>query len=103
MPDSMSVERRQLLSAFGAKIELTPASEGMKGSIDKALEIQKTIENSIILGQFENESNPMAHKETTALEILEDIGERIDFFVSTVGTGGTITGVGEVLKMKYQI
>lgn len=98
MPESMSLERRQLLGAFGAKLELTPAGEGMKGAIKKAKGLQTTIENSIILGQFENGANPQAHRETTALEILRDTQSNIDTFVAAVGTGGTVTGVGEILK-----
>jgi len=100
MPDTMSVERRNLLSALGAKLVLTPGSQGMKGAIDKAYELQADYEKSFVPQQFENNSNPDAHRKTTALEILEDLDEKVDIFVAGVGTGGTITGVGEVLKSK---
>jgi len=98
MPESMSIERRQLLSALGASIELTPASEGMTGSIKKAEQLHKEIQNSFIPQQFENPIVPQIHRETTAQEILKDTDGRIDIFVAAVGTGGTLTGVGEVLK-----
>ncbi|SFP15679.1 cysteine synthase A [Hydrogenimonas thermophila] len=98
MPESMSLERRKLLSALGAKLELTPAKDGMKGAIKRAEELHKTIENSIILQQFENPDNPDIHRKTTAKEILRDTEENVDIFVAAVGTGGTITGTGEVLK-----
>jgi len=98
MPDSMSVERRKLLSTLGAELILTPGEDGMNGAIKEAEEFVKKNKNSIILQQFENEANSEIHKKTTALEIIEDTDGEIDFFISAVGTGGTITGVGEVLK-----
>ncbi len=100
MPDSMSIERRKLFSALGAELVLTEASLGMQGSIDKAVEIFHKTENTYIPLQFANRANPQIHRETTAEEIWEDTNGRIDIFVASVGTGGTITGVGEVLK-KY--
>lgn len=98
MPESMSLERRQILAALGAKIELTSASLGMSGAIEKANELSKAIENSYILQQFANPSNPAIHEMTTAQEILRDCDGKIDIFVSAVGTGGTISGVAKVLK-----
>ncbi len=101
MPESMSVERRQILEAYGAQVLLTPASEGMEGSIRVAKELAE--KNGYFMPmQFENKYNVLAHKETTALEILRDTGGEIDAFVAGVGTGGTITGVGEVLKEKVK-
>jgi cysteine synthase A len=100
MPESMSIERRKILKAYGAKLELTPASEGMAGTLTKAKELNEKIENSVILGQFENPANPQIHRVTTALEILRDTDGKVDIFVAAIGTGGTITGVGEVLKSK---
>lgn len=100
MPESMSIERRKLLSAFGAKLELTPASQGMKGAVNRALELQKEIPNSLVLQQFQNPANPEIHRKTTALEIWEAMEGKIDIFVSAVGTGGSLSGIGAVLKAK---
>ncbi|MBO5658422.1 MAG: cysteine synthase A [Duodenibacillus sp.] len=98
MPESMSIERRKLLAAYGARIELTPASLGMKGAIDKANELAAEIPNSIVTGQFVNPANPAAHYSSTGPEIWQDTQGQLDFFVAGIGTGGTITGVGSFLK-----
>ena len=100
MPETMSVERRNLLKAYGAEIVLTDGKKGMNGAIEKAEELCKEIEGSFIPGQFVNPSNPNAHKSTTGPEIWEDTDGQVDIFVAGVGTGGTITGVGEYLKNK---
>ncbi len=100
MPDTMSVERQKLLKAFGASIVLTEGKLGMKGAIDKAEELAKTYPKAFIPSQFTNAHNAMAHKQTTAIEILHDTEGKMDYFVAGVGSGGTITGVGEVLKEK---
>ena len=98
MPESMSIERRKILSAFGAMLELTPKEGGMNGAIAKAKILHEEIENSVILGQFSNPANPKIHRETTAIEIYNDMEGKVDFFVSAIGTGGTLTGTGETLK-----
>lgn len=100
MPDTMSVERRQLLAAFGAEIVLTPGSEGMNGAVKSAQSLASSIPNAVMLQQFENPANPGIHRNTTAPEIWKDSGGRIDVLVAGVGTGGTITGTGEALKKK---
>ena len=101
MPDTMSVERRKLLKALGAELVLTPGSQGMKGAIDKAEEIAKEAPKAFVLRQFENPSNPKAHRETTAKEIISDFPNGLDAFVAGIGTGGTITGNSEVLKKEW--
>lgn len=100
MPESMSVERRKLLKGFGAELVLTPASKGMKGAIEKAEAIVTETDNAYMPMQFENPANPEAHRKTTALEVWEDTDGEVDIFVAGVGTGGSITGVAEVLKEK---
>jgi cysteine synthase A len=98
MPETMSVERRNLLKALGANLVLTPGAEGMKGAIAKAVELKENNPKAVLLQQFENPANPAIHRKTTAVEILNDTDGKVDIFISGVGTGGTISGVGEVLK-----
>ena len=100
MPETMSVERRNLLKAYGAEIVLTDGTKGMSGAIAKAKELEKEIDGGIILGQFENPANPAMHLRTTGLEIWRDTEGKVDIFVAGVGTGGTVSGVGEALKMR---
>jgi len=101
MPESMSIERRKLMTAYGAELILTPASKGMKGAIEKANELNKAIKNSWIPSQFENNSNPEAHRNQTALEIIKDFPDGLDYLIAGVGSGGSITGNGEILKKEY--
>ena len=101
MPDSMSVERRILMAAYGAELVLTPGEKGMQGAIDKANELAKEIPGSFIPGQFDNPANPAAHREETGPEIEEDTDGQVDFVVAGVGTGGTLTGIGEYLKERH--
>lgn len=98
MPESMSIERRNILKALGAELVLTPAAEGMKGSIEKAMELQARLDKAIILQQFQNPANPAIHEKTTAEEILRDTEGKVDIFVAAVGTGGTLTGTGRRLR-----
>ena len=100
MPETMSVERRNLLKAFGAKVVLTEGAKGMKGAIEKADELSKEIDNAVILGQFVNPSNPQAHYDSTGPEIWEGIDGKVDIFIAGVGTGGTVSGTGRYLKEK---
>lgn len=100
MPETMSLERRQLIAAYGAELVLTEGAKGMKGAIAKAEELSKEIEGSIIAGQFVNPANPKAHRENTGPEIFEDTDGAVDIFIAGVGTGGTVTGVGECLKSR---
>ncbi len=100
MPESMSLERRAMLKAYGAQLELTPASTGMKGAISRAQELVDTLENAFMLQQFNNPANPEIHRQTTAEEIWEDTDGQVDILIAGVGTGGTITGIAEVIKQK---
>lgn len=98
MPDTMSIERRMLMKAYGAELILTEGAKGMKGAIEKAEELNSQIQNSIIIGQFVNPDNPAAHEKTTAIEILNDTDKKVDILVAGVGTGGTITGISRTIK-----
>jgi len=100
MPESMSVERRKLLNFLGAELVLTPASGGMGAAINKAHELQKSLDDAIVLHQFQNPNNPDIHRKTTAIEIYDDTDGELDFFVASVGTGGTITGTSDLLKQR---
>lgn len=103
MPESMSIERRKILTHLGAKLVLTPATEGMGGAITKAMSLESELDNAKILQQFNNPNNPAIHRQTTALEILKDCEGTLDIFVAAVGTGGTLTGTSEVLKEKLPL
>ncbi len=100
MPETMSIERRKIMSAYGAELILTEGSKGMKGAIEKANQLKSQIENSFVVGQFDNFANPQIHKSSTGVEIYNDLEGDIDIFVAGIGTGGTITGTGEYLKSK---
>ena len=100
MPESMSIERRKLMGVFGANIELTPANLGMKGAIERAKELEENEDNAVILDQFSNPDNPAIHEITTAIEILNDMENDVDIFIAAVGTGGTLSGTGKILKEK---
>ena len=102
MPETMSIERRKLLLGYGAQIVLTEGAKGMKGAIEKAEELEKEMENAVILGQFVNPANPDAHYRTTGPEIWEDTDGAVDIFIAGAGTGGTVTGVGRFLKEKMR-
>lgn len=102
MPSSMSIERQKLLKAYGAEIVLTAAERGMRGAVETANELATEYKNSFIPGQFDNDANPDAHRHSTALELIEDTDGKIDIFVAAIGTGGTITGVGEILRAKIK-
>lgn len=102
MPSSMSIERQKLLKAYGAEIVLTAAEKGMRGAVETANELATEYKNSFIPGQFDNDANPDAHRHSTALELIEDTDGKIDIFVAAIGTGGTITGVGEILRAKIK-
>ncbi|KDR93749.1 cysteine synthase A [Peptoclostridium litorale DSM 5388] len=102
MPESMSMERRKILSAYGANLVLTPADKGMKGAIEKAQELVDQNEEYVLVGQFDNKFNPDAHRKATAFEIIRDMDGKLDAFVAGVGTGGTLTGTGEVLKKEIE-
>lgn len=100
LPESMSIERRKLLRAYGAEIVLTAASLGMQGAVDRAEELAKAIDGAVVMGQFENPANPKAHAETTATEIWEDLCGKVEVIVAGIGTGGTVTGIGRYMKEK---
>ena len=102
MPETMSIERRKLMQVFGAEIMLTPGSLGMQGSIDKARELAEASPDFFLPMQFDNSANPSMHERTTAKEVLEQMRDNLDAFVCSVGTGGTITGVGNILKQAYK-